>query len=467
MQPETLPTSSQTPSMIQAYNPDFSQLSLPPAYFQGMPVRNNVGDQGMGHPGVQTHRRPIPGTQHLPTSQFLGNHHMDAQMQDFPTQVPHVSIPQGQTHIFQNSTANTQNQNIRVPQGQIMQRPSAQRPQNQNQGLGGALNQNLRYLRNLPNLPPQNPDNQPPNPNAQSQGTGPSRALGEGFQVPKTQAYNTGMPDQKSQISIVTDQGLNEKIYFCRHGFPGVRIAEQHPDLTQSTQNFRPQQEQPQQQQSNLQVSESQHQEINPPNKVQSQDPEPHVNQDLILPDIGPSQLPDLYGIGYDDGSNDSNPSNLGNSDNDYILPGIYMHTDTQADAQAWSQQHVEDTQANQSTLPSAVMTAQPQEATAAEAGSECQEQSIFDIDTETYDALMGVGRGDTLDTNNHNLDITDSEILNLLAMNTAGDQTNNSQNHHDNEDSSNIQDKEKAPLEEGQGQDQNQDQGNPPFGFH
>lgn len=467
MQPETLPTNSQTPSMIQTYNPYFSQLSLPPASFQGMPVRNDVDDQGMGHSGVQMRRRPIRGTQHLPTPQFLGNHPVDAQMQNFPTQVPHASIPQGQTHIFQNSTANTQSQNIRVPQGQTMQRPCAQRPQNQNQGMGGALNQNLRYLHSLPNLPPQNPENQPPNLNAQSQGTGPSRALGEGFHVPRTKVYNTDMPDQNSQSSIVADQGLNENIYFPLHGFPGVRIAEQHPGLTQSTRNFRPQQEQPQQQQSNLQVSETQHQEMNPQNKFQSQDSEPHMNQDLILPDIGPSQLPNLYEIGHDYGGNDSNHSNLGNSGNDNILAGMYMHTNTQADTQARSQQHVENTQANQSTLPSAVMTTQPQEATAAEAGSECQRQSIFDIDTETYDALMGVGRGYTLDTNDHNLDISDSEILNLLTMNTAGDQLNNYSNHHGNEDSSNRQDIGKAPLEEGQGQDQDQDQGNPPFGFH
>lgn len=463
MQPETLPTSLQTPSMTQTYNPYFSQLSLPPASFQGMPVRNNVDDQGMGHSGVQMRRRPIRGTQHLPTSRFLGNHPVDAQMQNFPAQVPHASIPQCQTHIFQNSTANTQSQNIRVPQGQIMQRPCAQRPQNQNQGMGGVLNQDLRYLHSLPNLPPQNPDNQPPNPNAQSQGTGPSRALGEGIHVPRTKVYNTDMPDQDPERSIVADQGLNENIYFPSHGFPGVRIAEQHPGPTQSTRNFRPQQEQPQQQHSNFQVSETQHQD----NKVQIQDPEPHMNQDLILPDIGPSQLPNLYEIGHDDGSNDSNPSNLGNSDNDYILAGMYKHTNTQTDTQARSQQHVENTQANQSTLPSAVMTTQPQEATATGAGSECQRQSIFDIDTETYDALMGAGRGDTLDTNNHNLDITDSEILNLLTMNTAEDQLNNPPNHHGNEDSSNRQDKGKALLEEGQGKDQNKDQGNPPFGFH
>lgn len=227
---------------------------------------------------------------------------------------------------------------------------------------------------------------------------------------------------------------------------------------------------------------------MSPQNTIQNYDSELHASQDLILPDTGPSQLPDLYGIGYDDGtgvgdaSNDNDYSNIRNSGNgtksdlgwslpphnegEYALTGIYMPTKAQAEAQ-----HVEDNKADQSTFASLAMTTQPQEATTAGATPEDQKQNIFDISTEAHDALMGFGSDNKLGTSNfdggHSPDITDPEILSLLAMSATEGRTNNAQSHNGNEDNCNSQVQGKAQIEEEQEQDQNQDQGNPPFGFY
>lgn len=281
--------------MTQAYDPYFSQAPLSPRPAQGMmPTQNNGHGQGMGYPGVQMHNfQPqcwqARGPHHLPMLKSLGNNSMDVPRQHIPNQETNQNH---QNRYPQHAGTGAQSQNSQGLRGLDIHYPTVQA----HQGMDSIPNQHIHNQYNSQMMPSQHLGHRPQDANTQSQGMRPTNVSRQGhYQGPNIPAHNADMQDQHPTAQTQDNHHRN---------LPAQQQPQALPPNPQNGNTTTIQDFQQDQLPPSLELSEPSFQST-----AQNQNPEQAVNQDLLLPDTGPSHLPgldelDFSGVASNENSN-------------------------------------------------------------------------------------------------------------------------------------------------------------------
>lgn len=293
--PQGFPVHPQHHLMTQAYDPYFFQAPLSPKSAQGMmPAQNNVHGQGMGYPGVQMHNFQPQWWQardphHLPMLHSLGNNSMNEH-------IPYQATNQNhQSHHPQHAGTGAQNQSSQGLKGLGIHYPTVQA----HQGMDSIPNQHIHNNYKSQMIPSQHIGNRPQDANTQPQGMRSTNVSRQGHhQDLNIPAHNAGMQDQHPTAQ--TQDNHNQNLPAQQQ--PLDLLPNPQNENTTTIQDFQQGQLPP-----SLEFSEPSFQST-----AQNQNPEQAVNQDLLLPDTGPSHLPGLDELDFGgDASNDNSNPNL------------------------------------------------------------------------------------------------------------------------------------------------------------